>query len=1135
MVRVFNFSRFLLLCSIFTLALWQCNSSGDSTNASSKQESLFTLLNSTATGVDFVNALNPDPKSERNNLSFPHYYNGAGVTAGDINNDGLPDLFFVANEGENRLYINKGDFKFEDITETANINPPNKNWSTGAVMADVNGDGWLDIYVCQAGYAMYEDRSDRENLLFINNQDGSFTEMAADYGINDANESISAAFFDYDKDGDLDLYVLNESKYAMKILKTVFDDLEDPQNLRNASGRMLRNDGGTFVDVTEDAGMLHYGFGLGLAVSDINGDGWPDVYVSNDYSVPDFMYINNGDGTFTDEIKLRTKNVPFFGMGCDIADFNNDGFLDIGSVDMAANDHIRDKTLMTSMDIEGFWYYVNTRKYQYQYMFNALQLNKGDGTFSNIAGLAGILRTEWSWAALFADFNNNGWKDYFVSNGYRKYTRDNDFRRMMDAERKKYDGEIPLQRREEIYDQIPEVKSTNIMFQNNRDLTFTDVAQDWGVGQPSYSNGAVYADLDGDGDLDLVVNNIDEEAFLLKNNTRERDLGNYLQFAFDSDMPHPQTYNTKIRLRSGDSLQYQEFHPTRGYAGSVEPLVHFGLGNKEEIERVEIEWLDGRVQILENVAANQRITLNIEDAEKRKEDIVEVKTLPLMEEVDPASLGIDFAHAENEFDDFAKEILLPHRQSTLGPALAVADVNGDGLEDFYIGGAHLQLGGLFIQKTDGSFRRVQDGAPTDGMDLYHEDQGAHFFDADNNGTPDLFIVSGGGEIPEGDPVLSDRFYINTTNEKEGVRFFKVNALDSLFTAGNVVRSADLTGDGRQELFVGGAARPGVYPYPDRSYIFQLVGNKYRDITESVNPSLLKPGIVKDASWTDLNGDGAMDLVLVGEWMPVRVFINRGDGTLVEESESMGLADTEGWWYSVESADLDGDGRQDLIVGNVGLNTKFSASAKKPFHVFADDFDNNGVVDIVLSKEYKGKLVPARGRECSSDQMPFIKEKFPTYEDFALAELNDIYGDNKLESALHEQVKTFSSAVFLNRPDGFEAIELPNLAQISPIMGIEVLDVNEDGHLDIIAAGNMYNTEVETPRYDAGNGVVLLGDGKGQFRALPVHESGLNAPKNVKDIALVKSGGEGNYLIIANNNAEPQVFRIKEAQALGVVE
>jgi hypothetical protein len=1135
MVRFFNILKFFFLWCCLLLSLWQCNSSGDSKIEFTESNPLFDSVSPSVSGVDFVNALESDPKSARNNIWFDYYYNGSGVAAGDINNDGLPDLFFASNEGENRLYINKGDFQFEDITETAKINPSNKNWSTGAVMADVNEDGWLDIYVCQAGYVIYKNRSDRENLLFINNRDGSFTESAAEYGINDGNESVSAAFFDYDKDGDLDLYVLNESKYAKREFKEVFEDLEDSNNLREASGSLYRNDEGVFVDVTEAAGVMSYGYGLGLAVSDINQDGWIDIYVSNDYYIPDLMFINNGDGTFTDEIKERTRQVPFYGMGCDVADFNNDGFPDIASVDMAATDHVRDKTLMASMDFDLFDYYVNSKKYQYQYMFNTMQLNNGNGTFSNIAGLAGLLRTEWSWSTLLADFNNNGWKDYFISNGYRKQSLDNDFRKILNDENEKYAGKIPLNRLAEIYNEIPEFKSPNLMFRNNKDLTFSEVSNEWGVDQPSYSNGAVYADLDADGDLDLIVNNIDHEAFILKNRSREMSSGNYVQFTFSADMPQAQSYNAKIRLRSGDSLQYQEFHPTRGYAGSVEPLVHFGLGNKEEIERVEIEWLDGRVQILENVAANQRITLNIEDAEKRKEDIVEVETPLLMEEVDPASLGIDFIHVENNYNDFLKEILLPHRQSTLGPALDVADVNGDGLEDFYIGGAHLQPGGLFIQKTDGSFRRLQEGSPSDGMDSYREDQGAHFFDADNNGTPDLFIVSGGGEIPEGDPILSDRFYINATNEKNDVRFFKVNALDSFFTAGNVVRSADLTGDGRKELFIGGAARPGVYPYPDRSYILQLVGNKYRDITESVNPELLKPGIVKDANWTDIDGDGAVDLVLVGEWMPIRVFMNQGDGALIEKSESMGLKDTEGWWYSVESADLDGDGRQDLIAGNVGLNTKFSASPKKPFHVFADDFDNNGSVDIVLSKQYKGKLVPARGRECSSDQMPFIKEKFPTYEDFALAELNDIYGDNKLESALHEQVKTFSSTVFLNRSDGFESIPLPNLAQISPIMGIEILDINRDGILDIIAAGNMYNTEVETPRYDAGNGVVLLGDGKGQFRALPVHESGLNAPKNVKDIALVKSGGEGNYLIIANNNAEPQVFRIKEAQALGVVD
>jgi len=1131
----FSFSyKFLVLILGAVTLLWQCSPDANQDRNAEKAEQLFELVDPKESGVDFINTLESNPRTSRNNMNFDFYYNGAGVAVGDVNNDGLPDIFFAANENKNRLYLNEGDFKFKDVTERAQVNPAGKNWSTGAIMADVNNDGWLDIYVCQGGYVIHKDRKDRANLLFINNKDGTFTESADAFGINDANESVSAAFFDYDRDGDLDLYVLNESRYAKKVFRDILIELENPDNLRQASGSLYRNDGDIFVDVTQKAGVMNFGYGLGLAVSDINDDGWPDIYVSNDYYIPDFMYINNGDGTFSNEIKKRTKNIPFYGMGCDIADFNNDGFLDIASVDMAAKDHVDDKTLMASMNVEEFRYWIEKRKYHYQYMFNAMQLNHGNGTFSNIAGLAGVLRTEWSWATLLADFNNNGWKDYFVSNGYRKNTMHNDVTRKFREESEKYGGNLPLDRVAEIYNSYPEFQSTNIMLRNNKDLTFTDVSSDWGVGQPSYSNGAVYADLDADGDLDLVVNNIDHKAFVLKNMSREKKRGGYLQFSFSSDMSHAAAYNAKIRLQLGDSIQYQQFHPTRGYAGSVEPIVHFGLGQHSNVDRVEVEWLNGKVQVLENVSANQRIVLDIADAGMTSSDLVEVKMPVLFEEVDLASVGIDFAHQENEFDDFVREILLPHRQSTLGPPIAVADVNGDNLDDFYIGGAHLQLGALYVQQANGQFRRVREGAPADEIDVYHEDQGAQFFDADGNGTPDLFVVSGGGEIPEGDPILSDRFYINATNDKEGVRFFKVNALDSVFTAGNVVRAGDLTGDGRMELFVGGAARPGTYPYPERSYILQLQGNKYVDITNEVNPDLQKPGIVKDAVWTDVNGDGAQDLITVGEWMAVRAFINDGSGQLTEQSEELGLKDTEGWWYSVEAADLDGDGREDLIAGNVGLNTKFTASPKKPFHVFADDFDQNGVVDIVLSKEYKGKLVPARGRECSSDQMPFIKDKFPTYEDFALAGLDDIYGDDKLESALHEQVKTFTSTVFMNRPDGFEAIALPNLAQISPIMGIEVLDINEDGNLDIIAAGNMYNTEVETPRYDAGNGVVLLGDGTGAFRALDVHESGLYAPQNVKDIAILKSTGERRYLLIANNNDKPKLFKIRSQEALGAI-
>ncbi len=1125
-MNILNLKRTIFAGLVILTGIFACKTDNDVDGNAGAGSPLFSLLEPAQTGVDFSNDLEENPLTMHNVLSYQHYYNGGGVAVGDVNNDGLPDILFTGNEVPNRLYLNKGGMKFEDITEAAGVNPPNKRWCTGAVFVDINADGWQDIYICQ--YGPY-DPEERRNLLLIHNGDAEnpgFTEHAAEYGLDDSNESMQAAFFDYDKDGDLDCYVMNESKYALVVYQEVFEDLKEKENLEAASGKLFRNDGGKFTNVTEEAGVLRYGYGLGLVVSDINQDGWLDIYVANDYSVPDFMWINNGDGTFSDKIKEATRQVSFYGMGADIADYNNDAYPEIAVVDMASIDHFRAKTLMASMDTEGFWYFVNTLGYQYQYMFNTFQLNNGNGTFSNIANLAGIAKSDWSWASLLADFDNDGWKDYFITTGFRRYARDNDFRNEMAAIRTANGGTVPMEMRPEIYEKMPQISLPNFIYRNNKDLTFQNVTDEWGTGTPSYSNGAAYADLDRDGDLDLIVNNIDEKAFIYRNNATEQGKGNYLRFKLTPEKTGYLPVGTTVSLKNSDNeTQYQEFGPIRGYMGCMEPILHFGLGDATEVAEVEVVWPDGRFQVLNNVKANQELELKQADAQARKTPKVENKTFPIAR-VDSKSLGIDFVHKENEFNDFAKEVLLPHKQSTLGPRVSVADANGDGLEDFFVGGASGQGGVLYLQKPNGTFEKGP-SQPWAELDAVCEDLDALFFDPDFDGDMDLYIVSGGGGDFEGrEAALQDRFYVNL--DGKGTYGKVGNALPEMHTSGNIARVADFDKDGDLDLFIGGAALPGRYPYPDRSYLLRFNREKlqFEDATKELAPDLVAPGMVKDAVWTDLNGDDYPDLVVVGEWMPVSVFINE-QGSLRNASTDFGTDRLNGWWYSIAQTDIDRDGDTDFIVGNLGLNGKFHADFNHPFNVFANDFDKNGTCDVVLTKEYKGRLVPTRGRQCSSEQMPFIKDKFPTYKDFANAGVEDILGKKNLEEALHLQVTTFHTGVLINNGQGqLEFRPLPNEAQIAPVNGIICQDLDEDGFDDLIISGNNFDAEVETPRYDAGTGLVMKGDGQGGFVPVLARESGFFTPWNVKHINSLKlSNGKDHLILVAVNNGPLEVFRV----------
>ncbi len=1105
----------LLFCLLLVTLTFSCtqDDSSDVPSKSVSDDSGFTIVGKNSSGIDFINALEDNPLSDKNVLSYQHYFNGAGVGVADFNLDGLQDIFLAGNEVNNEIYINKGDLKFEKLPESAGINK-NKVWSSGVSIIDINSDGYPDVYVCQQG--PYE-ASERKNCFYINNGDLTFSERAAEMGLDDSNYSTQAAFFDYDKDGDLDCYVMNESKYAGVVLATVFKDLKDPKKMVEASGKMFENKGNLkFEDVTKKAGMLGYGYGLGLAVSDFNGDNWPDVYVANDYTVPDFMYINQKDGTFKEQVADFTRQTSYFAMGCDAADINNDALVDIGVVDMAAEDHFRDKTLMASMNVDLFNYYFNTLGYHLQYMFNSLQLNNGNNTFSNIAAMSGVLKSDWSWAALFVDFNLDGHKDFYVTNGFRRYSRDNDFRNKMAAIRDKNQGVVPLNMREEIYKLMPQIKLKNKLYVNDGDLHFKDESS--ALSHPdieTYSYGAAYADFDNDGDQDMIINNIDQDALLLKNETIEKTNRNYIKIKLNEKNP-ARKIGAKVILTVNGQTQMQEYNFVRGYESTMEECLHFGVSDAAAIEEIKIIWPDNNVQLLNNVSTNQLLKV---DYTKGTTLDQQKNTRGIYATISPKSIGIDYIHKENEFDDFQNEILLPQRQTTFGPAMVAQDINGDGLDDIYMGGAKGQPGVLYQQGADGQFQ-VYPSQPWQ-QESYSEDTDAVFVDPNQDGNMDLIILSGGsGDFVGEEPKLQDRFYANTGQGK----FQRIaNVLPKIYMASNKIIAANIDADPEKELLVIGGAVPGQYPKHENSMLLDYQNNKYVDVTSTMIPDLNKPdGLIRDAVWTDLNGDQKLDLVVVGEWQTVRTFVS-GEEAYTDMSQEWNVADTNGWWRSVTAGDLDSDGDTDLIVGNVGINFKQKASKKKPLLLYSNDFDGNGTLDCVLAKDYKGTIVPARGKECSSQQMPFVSEKFPTYNEFASASLVDIYGENKLEEGIALEANDFSSYILWNEGSQFTYSRLPMLAQAAPISDAVLVDADKDGRMDIIIAGNDYNTEYETPRLDAGNGLLLLNKGDKKWQTTTIAESGIFAPGDVKKIVEVKSQ-KGDLLFFANNNDVPLVIR-----------
>ncbi|ASV28874.1 VCBS repeat-containing protein [Maribacter cobaltidurans] len=1081
-----------------------------------EKEKLFTLIPYESSGIDFNNRI--VETDSFNILTSEYIFNGGGVAIGDFNNDDKPDIFFSGNQVSNKLYLNEGNFKFKDISKEANIEGSDK-WSTGIALVDINMDNFLDIYVCAA---MLESDVEKANMLYVNqgpNEDGipTFKEMAQEYGIADSNNSMGATFFDYDKDGLLDLYVLNN--VDIHVLPSNYrDKITDGSALSN--DKLYHNNGdGTFTDVSQQAGITIEGYGLGLAIADVNYDNWPDIYVSNDYLTNDLLYINNQDGTFTNKISDFVKHQSKFSMGNDISDYNNDGYLDIITLDMLGETNQRLKTTIASNNYTN--YVLNDRyNYEYQYSRNMLQKGNGNGVpFSEVGLMSGVSKTDWSWSPLFADMNNDGHKDLLITNGFPRDITDLDFGDFnFNVSRYLGPGKI--------LDSIPTIKIPNYVYVNNGTGKFEDKGEDWGLNIPSFSNGAAFADLDNDGDLDYVVNNIDDPAFVFRNNLKTNNA--YLRL----NLKNSNTYGigAKVVVRfADDTFQYHENYLYRGYMSSLDGIVHFGLGEKTEIKSVEVLWPNGDYRKLESVMPNQTLVLNQSDASPIDMDMLEFPFKPKMEEKVYAEVskkyGIDYEHKELDVVDFNIQRILPHKLTQNGPCLASGDMNGDGTEDFIIGSSARYSPVLFFQDTNGKF--IQRELFSEEEDKKYEEEGIALFDLENDGDLDIYFVSGSNEFTPDDSYYLDRLLINDGN---GNFTLVPDKLPEIRKSGSVVIAKDFDGDGYVDLFVGGRTPFAKYPIAEKSFLLKNENGTLVDVTDSMAPKLREIGMVTDATWADIDGDGLDDLVVVGEFMPITVFKN--NGAALTKLEETGIDNILGFWESILAHDFDNDGDLDFIVGNLGANNFYQPSPERPTKLVSKDFDNNGTVDPVMftylkysfdSPEYRAFPIKFWGD--LNGQSPLFRSKYNTYKSFANADINTLFTENELEGAL-TLTGNYDRSIFLeNLGNGtFKFKELPWEAQMAPIKSIAVTDYNNDGNDDVLLVGNDYGNEVFIGKYDASNGVLLEGDGKGNFTVVDIQKSGFITQGDTKDITIVKNtNGENPYIIVSQNRGPLKVF------------
>jgi hypothetical protein len=1069
---------------------------------------LFTRLPSAYTGLRFVNRI--EETRDLNVFTYRNYYNGGGVAAGDLSGDGRPDLVLTANVDGPRVYLNRGAFRFRDVTSESRLEGKGF-WATGVTLADVNGDGRLDVYVCYAGDV---DGARRGNELFVNTGTGAdsvpvFEERAKEYGIDDRGYSTHAVFFDYDRDGDLDLYLLNNSfrpvsSFGLRNIRHVRDSL--------GGHKLFRNEGGRFSDVSERAGIYgsEIAFGLGVGVSDVNRDGWPDIYVANDFFERDYLYINQRDGTFAESLEQVMPSISYFSMGLDIADVNNDGWPDVYTTDMLPEDEYRFKSMFA---FEGWDVYQAKLRndYHHQLSRNMLQLNNANGTFSDIGWLSGTARTDWSWSALIADFDEDGQKDIFVTNGIAKDLTSQDYiaflandetmRAATKGRRVDFMGLIEA---------MSETKLPNYAFRNRGDLTFENRSAAWGLDTPSFSNGAAYVDLDGDGALDLVVNNIDDEAFVYRNNARALGDNHWLQLRLEGEGANRFAIGAKVTLRRGDTLFFQELVPSRGFQSSVDPVLTFGTGPVAMLHEVLVEWPDGRATRLRDVATNQRLT--VRQSEATDGAPAPKRPAPRFADVTSA-LGVDVVHRENDFVDFDRERLIPKLLSTEGPFLAVGDVNADGLDDAYVGGAKDQPGRLLVQRSDGRF--ASSNEPLFARDAICEDLGAVFFDANGDGALDLYVVSGGNEYSDGSGALQDRLYVN--DGRGGFRK-AADALPMEFNSGSRVAAADFDRDGDVDLFVGGRVVLGRYGLTPTSMLLANDGRgRFRDVAAEVAPGLAGVGMATDAVWRDVDGDRRPDLVVVGEWMPVTIFRNTASGRF-ERMDVAGLRESEGWWNRIVAADVDDDGDTDFIVGNLGLNSRLRATPAEPMTMYVKDFDNNGFVEQIVGVYNGGKSYPLALRDDLIKTLPYLKTRYLNYRDYATQTVSQLFPPADLAGATLRQARTFATSLVRNDGNGaFTLVPLPREAQLAPVYGIDVSDVDGDGKRDLLLAGNFDGVKPEIGRMAASEGLWLRGDGRGSFSAVRPAESGFFVPGQARDIQRIRTRAGEIYAVTRNND------------------